>query len=151
MKVYKINWDFSHLIKNQYDLLVIDKFESIPNHASIKSILNEEIPKEINFKANFSNIHNVNYPVNDLALPIINRKIFDVFFETVKPRKVVKINIYHNGKQIDNSVFCTFQLNEYFDCFDYDNSVYESNFILPITNISKFFVKQSNFPDVFRN
>jgi hypothetical protein len=150
MKVYKINWDYMHLVKNKYDLLVIDKFEQISNHASIKSILNEEIPKEINFKSNVVDVSHLNFPVNDLALPILSKKVFDIFFEIIKPRKIVKINIFHQKEQIDNREFCTFQLDEYFDCFDYENSVYESNFILPISNISKFILKPSDFPDIFR-
>lgn len=145
-----MEWEYTHLIKNEYDLFVIDAFEQISKHGLIGSILDVEIPKVINFKCSSANVQNLNYPVNDLHLPIINKKVFDILFENIKPRKVVKINIYHNRKQIDNENYSTFQLDSYFDCFDYDNSIYESDFILPISKISKFLLKKSDFPDVFR-
>lgn len=150
MKVYKVEWEYTHLIKNDYDLIAIDTFQQISTHSLIGSILEIEIPKEINFKSNTADIGNLNYPVNDLALPIIKKKVFDIFFENTKPRKIVKINILHNRKQIDNGDYSTFQLDSYFDCFDYENSIYESDFILPISKISKFLLKRSNFPNVFR-
>ena len=166
-KVYKLHYDFNHLMDADFDSFHIEFENSKMIGANMISTRNFELPEKIYFQANFNIISNYDYPITDLGIPIMSKRMINILFK-IKSFKFREIPIVmiddtfmgdlfnSDGKLVTNVVtnnnFIAVQLMETCIAFDYKNSVYEEDFILPVGYIKKLILQEpeNGFPSLFK-
>ncbi|NMM50767.1 Imm43 family immunity protein [Marinigracilibium pacificum] len=166
-KVYKLNWGFNHSGDSEKDAFHIPFKNNMEFSADMMSVREFELPERLYLQANFRIIENIDYPLTDLNIQIISKRILDIINELggIKHRQVPITMIDDTfldelfDKQGElkpnvptNNDFVGIQLMEYTDVFDYDKSEYEEDFILPVGHISKLILKKPKygFPPIFK-
>ncbi|RZT95596.1 hypothetical protein EV201_0219 [Ancylomarina subtilis] len=166
-KVYKLNWNFNHSGDSEKDAFHLPFKNNIEFSADMISVSEFELPQRLYFQANFKIIEYIDYPLTDLHIQIISKRMLDIFnkLKNVKHRQVpiTMIDDTFFGELFDrkgelnpnvpiNNDFVAIQLMEYTDVFDYDKSEYEEDFILPVGHIYKLILKmpKDGFPSVFK-
>lgn len=165
--VYTLDWDYNYSGDSGRDAFHLpfekDK-EFAADMISTREIL---VPDVIYLQANYKIISALDFPLTSLSSPIMSDRMLNLInsIQHVNQRHIpVKmIDDTFMGKLFDdegqllsyvpvNEGFKALQIMEYTDAFDYENSVYEDDFILPVGFIHKLVLKtpQNGFPPIFR-
>jgi hypothetical protein len=175
MKIYKLLKDFKYLghinyVKHQEGALHIPFKGENDISYYMSSIENFELPKVINFGADFNVIPKTDFPFNSLLLTILSNKMLVLLADLAdfKFRKVPVVMFNHKEleafhieegigleylKECNQDYFAV-QLMEYTDAFDIENSLYEEHYLYPekIGSVRKLTLKQPDkgFPPIFK-
>lgn len=166
MKVYKLKHNVFRLIDNENDAIHIPFKDDSLIGANMLSIREFEVPEIIYFQANLGVISKIDYPITDLNIQIMSNKMIKTLLN-IKKVNIREISIkmvddmYFDPLFIDNILslnvavindFKAIQLMNFTKCFDYINSIYEEDFLLPVGHISKMVLKQpkDGFPPIFK-
>lgn len=166
-KVYKLHYDFNHLMYADFDSFHIAFESSNLIGANMISTRDFKLPEKIYFQANFNIISNYDYPITDLGIPIMSKRMINILLK-IKDFKFREIPIVmiddtfmsdlfnSNGELVMdvpvNNNFIALQLMETCIAFDYENSIYEEDFILPVGYIKKLVLQEpkNGFPPLFK-
>ena len=166
-KAYKLKWDFSHIIDDDYDVTIIENVDTSMIASRLIGIRDISFPDCLYFKANFNLIPKYDYPLNDLGIPVCSNRMMDLLFSKsnieLKRIPIVMIDDTYLNEIFDlkgmlydevpiNKNYSTFQLKTYAEVFDYNNSIYEEDFILPVGHIEKLVLREpeQDFQPIFR-
>ena len=166
-KVYKLNWDFNHSGDPEKDAFHLPFKNDNEFGADIISTRDFDFPEQIYLQANFNLIPEYDYPLTSLMVPILSNRMIEIINAlgeiNIRLIPVVMISDTHLDELFDsdnklkpevpvNTDYKIVQMMSYFKAFDYENSEYEEDFILPVGHINKLILKkpQGGFPPIFR-
>lgn len=166
-KVYKLNWDTSHLHDSEYDAYHLTFEGDMLIGANMISTRLFEMPSRIFFRGNFNVIPAIDYPITSLTIQILSNKMIEILNSVghfkYRSIPVSFIDDTHKGLFLDensrvlphiraNHDYKAVQLLECTDVFDYEKSHYEEDFLLPVGHISKLVLKEpvTGFPSIFK-
>lgn len=135
---YEIFWDASHLgdDTSDADLVTFPGWENICGWQTTDLI---EVPDKIFFEANLRTLSEVDYPINDVAWPIMSCRMLDVLLSVGPfPHRVVPVTMLDDTVATDhrldncgnsrpgaaNNRFVVVQLLEHADFLDWEKSKY---------------------------
>lgn len=168
-KIYSISWDSSHLIDDN-----LDAYHLPFQNSEMASLLflhpkyRDKLPLQLLFRANFNLIPKVDYPLTDLNIPILSKKMITIiqkcgnfnaiFTDVIMIDDTYLDNIFNSNGILKNEVkkdisYKALTIVDREDCFDFKNSVYMPNELNPnIPGYIKKLVlrKNYNFPPIFR-
>ncbi len=167
MKVYIIKRDYSHQIDDENDANHLEFPDCKMIASRLIGIRDIILPKTIYFRANLNLISKIDFPINSLNIPIFSKRMYEIFnkLSIINHRLISVIMIDdtfmgeifdQNGKLLKNiktnDMYCSFQIMNYIDAFDYDKSVYKNDPILPVGYISKLVLKtpKEGFHSIFK-
>jgi len=166
-EVYKLNWDFNHSGDPEKDAFHLPFKNDNEFGADIISTRNFDAPEQIYFQANFNLIPKYDYPLTSLMVPVLSDRMIKLINGlgeiTLRLIPVIMISDTYFDELFDldnrlkpdvpvNTGYKIVQLMTYLKAFDYENSIYEEDFILPVGHINKMVLKkpQGGFPPIFR-
>lgn len=165
-KAYKLNWDFNHSGDPEKDAFHLPFKNDNEFGADIISTRLFDLPEQIYLQANFKLIPKYDYPLTSLMVPILSNRMIEVInLGEVNTRliPVVMISDTYFDELFDsdnklkpevpvNTEYKIVQIMTYLKAFDYKNSEYEEDFILPVGHINKLVLKnpKNGFPPIFR-
>lgn len=166
-KVYKLNWDFNHSGDPEKDAFYLPFKNDNEFGADIISTRDFDFPEQIYLQANFNLIPEYDYPLTSLMVPILSNRMIEILNAlgeiNIRLLPVVMISDTYLDELFDsnyklkpevpvNTEYKIVQMMSYFKAFDYENSEYEEDFILPVGHINKLILKkpQGGFPPIFR-
>ncbi|BDC98837.1 imm11 family protein [Persicobacter psychrovividus] len=166
-KVYKLKWDLDHSGDSEKDAFHFTFKNDIEFGADIISTRYFELPDEIYFQANFSIINEYDYLLNSLMAPVMSNRMLEIItclgdtnirvipvimISDLYPVKSIDVNRIKKSDNLVNFNFRIIQIMTYTDVFDYGNSEYDNDFILPVGNIHKLVLRKPliGFPPIFR-
>lgn len=163
---FKLNWDFNHSEDPGKDAFCWNKQKYLDLAGDMYSTTREiSLPKTIYFQANLDLIPRYDYPLTDLRIPILSKKMLSTLINVkefeFRSTPIVMIDFryldypFDSKEQLKSDVqrnydYVAIQIMEYSDCFDYKNSVFEM-FLSRVSYISKLVLKCpiEGFPPVF--
>lgn len=172
MKVYKLDWDYQHSGDTEKDAFHIpfnDDDKAMYYFSSPEIYGADLLPDEILFQANFSLIPSYDYPLTDLQIPILSRRMYEVLqLIGLKDDLVVPVIMIDdsylgdrfksegilNSEVPTNKDYLALRLSSLQSYFDSENSDYRplrSNPNAP-GRIKKLVLKEppEGFPPIFR-
>ncbi len=166
-EVYKLNWDFNHSGDPEKDAFHLPFKNDNEFGADIISTRAFDFPKQIYLQANFNLIPEYDYPLTSLMVPVLSDRMIEIISSlgeiNIRLIPVVMISDTYFDELFDssnnlkpevpvNTEYKIVQIMSYLKAFDYENSKYEEDFILPVGHINKLVLKkaQNGFPPIFR-
>ncbi|MBI9064673.1 MAG: hypothetical protein JEZ14_21995 [Marinilabiliaceae bacterium] len=166
-KVYKLSWDLSHSGDPEKDAFHLPFKNENEFGVDIISLREFELPEQIYFQANFNLIPKYDYPLTSLEVPVVSKRILEILNSlgdfSFRLIPVIMIDDTYFSELFDannrlnsnvpvNTSYSIIQIMSYTEVFDYENSIFEEDFILPVGHIDKLVLKkpQNGFPPIFR-
>ena len=159
---YEIFWDAAHLgdYPSDADLVKFPGWENVCGWQSTDRI---EVPNRIFLEANLKALSQIDYPLNDVAWPIMSRRMLDVLLSVGPfPHRLVPVIMLDDTVPADrrfddsgdlrpdvaNDRFGAVQLLQHVDLLDWEKSKYLPDKRTPgeVRMITRVFLKESAEP-----
>lgn len=168
-RIYVLNWDYTHsqdMERDAYHIPFPDSNKSSIIFLSDKYL--NKLPKHIYFRSNLSILNDIDFPLNDLKIPVVSQKMMNilngcgVFRSITTPVSMLDDTYLDNPFDQNGTLKITVQKNERFlvltlpdreDCFDQIKSIYEPSELNP--SIPGFIntlvlIQSVSLPPIFR-
>jgi hypothetical protein len=165
---YALEADFSHLGDDETDARLV-KFPGAEKVGGLQSTRPVVVPERILFEANRKTLANVDYPINDLAWPIMSRRMLEALLAAGPfPHRAIPLVMLDDtvptARRLDESGhprpgvgddrFVAVHLLEHTDALDLERSTYEPHGFLPgrMSMITRVVLKEppGGLPPLFR-
>lgn len=168
-KVFLLKWDFSHLGDVERDAFLVPFEGSNVMGSKLMGTKNVDLPEKIFFEADFTVIPGIDFPIVDLSINVMSRRMLSVLLSVGKINyravPAVMVDYTYLGERFEspgklkkdvpvNQDYAVIQLMEFTDAFDYDLSDYKQDEVFPekVGQINKLVLKEpeGGFPPVFK-